>query len=58
MERRLLAEAATATRYKDDKEEALAYATLLHIEISGRQEYNVPFLEVTLRHHDVILGRT
>lgn len=28
------------------------------MKIDGRQEYNFPFLEVTLGYHDVILGRT
>jgi hypothetical protein len=47
-----------ATGYKDRKEKDITLATLLHIELDGREEYNFPFLEVSLRHHVIILGRT
>jgi predicted aspartyl protease len=58
VERRLLPHTAVATGYKDGKEEDITHATLLHMELDGRQEYNVPFLEVSLGHHDIILGRS
>ena len=55
--REALSTPAEATGYKDNKSEAITHATRLHMRLDGREELNVPFLEVSLGHHDIILGR-
>lgn len=55
--RKALPQSAVATGYANRVKEDITHATLLHMELQGRQEYNILFLEVSLRHHDIILGR-